>query len=179
MIRPARGGDAAAIAALQSRLDAPSPRLLATVGAVGTCLVAVGGTDVAEGAGAVNEVSDIDEAGAVDGVSDVDGASAGDGRPVGYVLVIGEGDAHLAELVVHPDHRRRGHGRALVEAVIDRQAPGTRVTLAVAADNDPARSLYESVGFEPIDRRPGFYESVDGCPDEAVVYAYDVPKDGD
>jgi len=148
VIRPATDGDAAAVATLQSRLDAPSPRLLAAVGVLGTCLVAV-----ADGA-----------------------ATADESRPVGYVLVIGEGDTHLAELVVHPDHRRAGHGRALVDAVVDRQAPGTRVTLAVAADNDPARSLYESAGFRPIDRQPAFYESVDGCSDEAVVYAYDVPE---
>jgi ribosomal protein S18 acetylase RimI-like enzyme len=51
------------------------------------------------------------------------------------------------------------------------------VTLAVAADNAPARSLYESVGFEPVDRRPDFYASVDGTADEAVIYAYDVTDD--
>lgn len=158
MIRPARAGDAAAIAALQSNLSAPSPRLLATVGVAGTCLVAADRTG-----------------------ERADPAESPDpaGRPVGYVLVIGEGDTHLAELVVHPDHRREGHGRALVDAVVDRQAPGTRVTLAVAADNGPARSLYESAGFEPVDRRPGFYESADSCADEAVVYACDVPEDGD
>jgi hypothetical protein len=27
--------------------------------------------------------------------------------------------------------------------------------------------------------RPEFYESVDGCTDEAVVYAYDVPEKDD
>jgi ribosomal-protein-alanine N-acetyltransferase len=161
VIRPARDGDAAVIAALQSHLDAPSPQLLATVDAVGFCLVAV------DGAGGPREVDRADPT-APPGI---------DGSPVGYVLVIGEGDTHLAELVVHPDHRREGHGRALVDAVIDRQPPGTRVTLAVAADNDPARSLYESAGFRAIDRRPEFYESVDGCTDEAVVYAYDVPED--
>jgi ribosomal-protein-alanine N-acetyltransferase len=159
VIRPARADDAAAVAALQSYLDAPSPRLLAAVGALGTCLVAVGGGDERNQAGPAT--------------------APPVGDPVGYVLVIGEGDTHLAELVVHPDHRREGHGRALVDAVVADQAPGTRVTLAVAADNGPARSLYESAGFEPIDRRPEFYESIDGCPDEAVVYAYDVPEDGD
>lgn len=170
MIRPARAGDAAAIASLQALLDAPSPRLLAAADAVGTCLVAVDGGGTAGEAGAGDGGGAADEAGAVDD----DTAGRGD-RPVGYALVVGGGDTHLAELVVHPDHRREGYGRALVDAVVARQAPGTRVTLAVAADNDPARSLYESAGFRPLDRRPGFYESVDGCTDEAVVYGYDVP----
>ena len=159
MIRPATDGDAAAIATLQSHLDAPSPRLLAAAGTVGTCLVAV--------------VDDRSHSGRPTGTP------TPGGRPVGYVLVIGDGDTHLAELVVHPDHRREGYGRALVDAVVDRQAPGTRVTIAVAADNDAARSLYESAGFAPVDRRPEFYASVDGCADEAVVYAYDVPERDD
>lgn len=158
MIRTARAGDAAAIAALQSHLAAPSPRLLATAGALGTCLVAV------DGAGERIDPPDHPDTG---------------GRPVGYVLILGEGDTHLAELVVHPDHRREGHGRALLDAALDRQAPGTRMTLAVAADNDPARSLYESAGFEPVGRRPGFYENVCGCTDDAVVYAYEVPESDD
>lgn len=148
MIRSATADDAPAIAALQSHLDAPSPRLLAAAGALGACLVAV-----------------------------ADEPDAGD--PVGYALAVGDGDTHLAELVVRPDHRREGYGRALVTAVLDRQAPGTRVTLAVAADNAPARSLYESVGFEPVDRRPDFYESVDGTADEAVIYACDAPGGDD
>ena len=157
MIRPAIADDAPAIAALQSYLDAPSPGLLAAAGALGTCLVAV--------------ADDPDPRGPRSA-----GTDAGD--PIGYALAVGDGDAHLAELVVHPDRRREGYGRGLVTAVLDRQPPGTRVTLAVAADNAPARSLYESVGFEPIDRRPDFYASVDGATDGAVIYAYGV-TDGD
>lgn len=147
MIRPARAADAATLAALQSHLAAPSPRLLATYAAVGTCLVSVG---------------------------DAGDASVGsDASPVGYVLAIGDTDTHVAELVVHPDHRREGRGRALLRAVVARRASGDRVTLTVAADNDPARSLYESVGFREVDRRPEFYESVPGVADDALVYVYD------
>ena len=100
-----------------------------------------------------------------------------DYRPVGYLLVIDGEDAHLAELVVHPEHRREGHARALLEAAIERSAPGARVTLVVAADNDPARSLYESLGFREIEYRPEFYEE-NGDSTDAVVYAYDVGRDG-
>ena len=49
---------------------------------------------------------------------------AGDGTLVGYAQVAGAGtpDA-VAELVVDPSHRRRGHGRALLDAAL---AEGTR-----------------------------------------------------
>lgn len=96
------------------------------------------------------------------------------GEPVGYAITVGEGDVHLAELVVDPDHRRRGHGRTLVDGVVARCDPGTRVTLLVAVDNDPARSLYESIGFQPVAYRPCFYER-GGAWADALVYAYDVP----
>lgn len=45
---------------------------------------------------------------------------------VGYLHldVFGDSDGNeVAELAVHPDHRRRGHGAALVEAVADRAKP--------------------------------------------------------
>lgn len=153
MIRPARATDAATLAALQSHLAAPSPRLLATYAAVGTCLVSV------------------------DDASDVGATPGPDASPVGYVLAIGDTDTHVAELVVHPGHRREGRGRALLRAVVARRVPGDRVTLTVAADNDPARSLYESVGFRAVERRSGFYESVPDVADDAVVYAYDIAPD--
>ena len=40
---------------------------------------------------------------------------ADDGTPVGYARL----DDGVAELVVHPDHRRRGHGTALLRRVLD------------------------------------------------------------
>ena len=101
------------------------------------------------------------------------------GRPVGYALLIG--DSHLAELVVHPAYRREGRARALLRTVIGQLEPGTRLTLTVAADNDPARSLYESLGFEVCGRLPEFYEiegddemgDSDAETTDAILYAYE------
>ena len=54
------------------------------------------------------------------------------------------------------------------------------MTLLVAADNGPARALYESVGFRAVGRRADFYETVGSATDyetagaaatDAVVYA--------
>jgi mycothiol synthase len=48
---------------------------------------------------------------------------AGDGTLVGYAQVAAAGTTDaVAELVVDPPHRRRGHGRALLDAVLDEGA---------------------------------------------------------
>lgn len=80
-----------------------------------------------------------------------------DGRLVGMVGLRREDRAkerHKATLwgmYVTPAARGSGVARALVQELLDRAAamPGVRqVNLGVAADNDPARRLYEAYGFE-------------------------------
>jgi GNAT superfamily N-acetyltransferase len=50
---------------------------------------------------------------------------------------------------VHPDYRGRGLGRRLLQACIDKawRKGITRITLEARADNRPAITLYESLGF--------------------------------
>lgn len=59
---------------------------------------------------------------------------------------------HTASLAlgVHPDHQRRGIGRALVTALFEWAAPAgiERIELDVLDDNPRAIRLYESLGFE-------------------------------
>lgn len=57
---------------------------------------------------------------------------------------------HCNGLAVDPAARTRGVGRALMEAVIAeaRARGGRRFTLRVFAPNEPARRLYERLGFE-------------------------------
>lgn len=60
--------------------------------------------------------------------------------------------ATIAGMYVAPEHRKLGLGRALLEEAIRsvRLLDGLEIILlAVAVGNDPARRLYESVGFEP------------------------------
>jgi ribosomal-protein-alanine N-acetyltransferase len=166
MIRPTRPADESALAALQSHLEAPSPALL-------TAVVA----DGASGEGALVGTASTE---AASGSVEVGGclvSADSDDRPVGYALWVGtgdHGDAHLAELVVHPDHRRAGRARALLRRLLSEQSPGTQVTLLVAADSEPARALYESVGFRAVWRRPDFYETAGSAATDAIVYAREV-----
>ena len=72
-----------------------------------------------------------------------------DGDPAGFLVWTPDGDAALVVTVqVLPPHRRRGHGRRLLDAVdAQARAAGLReVRLGVHRDN-PARALYEAAGF--------------------------------
>lgn len=64
-------------------------------------------------------------------------------------------EAYLDELAVAPWARRRGVGRALLEACVreGRRAGRRRLTLWVTTDNAPARALYAAAGFEETRRR--------------------------
>jgi ribosomal protein S18 acetylase RimI-like enzyme len=59
------------------------------------------------------------------------------------------GDAYLEELYVIPEQRRKGIGRALLEASIDtaREAGANHFELTTGETDTEARGLYESHGF--------------------------------
>jgi len=85
--------------------------------------------------------------------------------PVGYALAMRDGDgdlAYLAELAVAPDHRRHGHGSALLSAVLDRLADHRELRLTTRADDDRAQAFYEAAGFERLERLPDHYADADG-----------------
>lgn len=81
--------------------------------------------------------------------------------PVGYCLAIpGDETAWIAELAVVPARRREGWGKRLLDTCCRELAAAHEVArLAVAPNNDGAIKLYQSLGFEQVDRRPGFYDS--------------------
>ena len=83
-----------------------------------------------------------------------------DDRIVGYVLfwlLAEEVDIH--NIAVHPDFRRQGIGRLLLEQVVAaaRRQERLRVTLDVRFSNDTAQSLYRSFGFVARGLRKGYY----------------------
>lgn len=73
-----------------------------------------------------------------------------DAPAVGFVHVIEhEGGAHLEQLSVLPEHGRRGHGRALLDAAIDEAAARGRhaLTLRSYAEVPWNAPFYRSAGF--------------------------------
>lgn len=81
--------------------------------------------------------------------------------PVGYVglsSVMDEG--YMGNLAVLESCRRKGIGRALMEALIAecKKLELAFVTLEVRASNTPAIKLYEALGFAEVGRRKNYYK---------------------
>jgi len=73
------------------------------------------------------------------------------GEAVGFGLaVLDRGAAGCYDIVVAPGRRRRGHGRALTQALMHwgREAGATCAYLQVREQNEAARRLYAELGFE-------------------------------
>jgi len=78
-----------------------------------------------------------------------------EGRVVGY---LGAAGGLLDDLFIDPAFHRRGIGKTLLQAQLDRDI--RPVTLEVFEQNAPARRLYEAFGFIVIER---FFNAADGA----------------
>jgi len=86
----------------------------------------------------------------------------------GLLSIVGEGD--ICNIVIRADSRGQGIGRRLVEELIKRGRSEyglNAFTLEVRESNEIARKLYESLGFEYVGSRPGFY---DAPKEDAAIY---------
>jgi ribosomal-protein-alanine N-acetyltransferase len=90
----------------------------------------------------------------------------------GVWMVVDE--AHITNLAVHPERRRRGIGRDLVVALLrEAQSMGMRcATLEVRAGNVAAITLYEALGFRSIATRKRYYP--DNQEDAVVMWLADL-----
>ncbi len=95
--------------------------------------------------------------------------------PFGLYLALEQGDEvigqigvrsvldemHITTIAVLPEHRRRGHARALIWATLAAYPDARLVHLEVRPSNRTARRLYASLGFRETGRRPRYYGDED------------------
>ena len=84
------------------------------------------------------------------------------GAVAGYVgsqSVMGEAD--MMNIAVLPSQRRKGIAQGLVDSLVAALAARDvhSLTLEVRASNEPAKALYEKLGFSQIGRRPNYYRN--------------------
>lgn len=104
-----------------------------------------------------------------DPLNHIFGAFDGDGRLIAQITLRRQErpqNAHKADIFgmyIHPEHRRRGLGRALLQEALERagRLGLRRVNLSVNNDNLAAVRLYETVGFERYGLEPEAM-SIDG-----------------
>lgn len=102
-------------------------------------------------------------------VAEVDGAVLG---YIGLWELVDVG--HISTLAVHPNHRRQGIARQLIEAGLRALADRGigEVTLEVRESNTGAQNLYSRFGFEVVGRRREYYR--DNREDALVMTLEDV-----
>lgn len=81
---------------------------------------------------------------------------------IGYVgsqTVMGWSD--MMNVAVHPDHRRLGVGKALIEELIRqlREQGSENLTLEVRTSNENAKALYAGLDFMEVGRRKNYYHN--------------------
>ena len=95
-----------------------------------------------------------------------------DTRVAGYgILSMGAGEAHVLNICVDPDYRGQGLGRHLLRRLLDvaRWNGAERVFLEVRPSNPLAKTLYDSLGFIEIGKRPRYYPARNGREDAIVM----------
>ncbi|MBT8146021.1 MAG: ribosomal protein S18-alanine N-acetyltransferase [Gammaproteobacteria bacterium] len=98
-------------------------------------------------------------------------------RLIGHgVMSVAIGESHLLTLCVHPDYQRAGHGRRILQFLLERaQREEAEVCyLEVRSSNETAKSLYRSMGFLPIGERKNYYPSEHGRED-AIIMSRQLP----
>ncbi len=85
---------------------------------------------------------------------------------VGMWVILDE--AHITNIAVHPDERRKGIGRAMLAAMFERAKSlgGTRMTLEVRVSNHTAQRLYKELGFVERGIRKGYYSDTN---EDAII----------
>ena len=85
-------------------------------------------------------------------------AAVQDESLIGYLVCSRYADVwHLMNIAVHPDTRRQGIARNLLERLFDEAGADARYTLEVRTSNHGAIAMYERFGFRKAGHRRRYY----------------------
>ena len=90
----------------------------------------------------------------------------------GYgIMSMGAGEAHILNVCIRAEFQCRGFGRKMLLFLLERsRAAGMQEAfLEVRPSNSAAIRLYQSVGFEPVGVRRGYYQAAVGREDASVL----------
>ncbi|NOT83461.1 MAG: ribosomal protein S18-alanine N-acetyltransferase [Methylococcaceae bacterium] len=95
-----------------------------------------------------------------------------DGKILGFSIVsIAVGEAHILNINVHPDEQKQGVGRKMLLNMIEvaRKKNAETIFLEVRPSNLGAIALYDSMGFNEIGIRKGYYQAQNGREDALML----------
>ncbi|KLN64206.1 MULTISPECIES: ribosomal protein S18-alanine N-acetyltransferase [Vibrio] len=83
------------------------------------------------------------------------------------------GEVTLLNIAVNPSEQGKGYGKQLMDAFLDicQQNQAESAWLEVRESNIGAFGLYESMGFNEVDRRINYYPTTSGKED-AIIMSY-------
>lgn len=79
--------------------------------------------------------------------------------------------AEICKLMTHPNFRRNGIGRSLMQKVEERAKQENRSLLVLdTREGDPSNKLYKSLDYQEVGTIPGYAISPNGKLDATVIY---------
>ena len=86
-------------------------------------------------------------------------------------------EAELLLIATHPDFRRLGIARKLIDAVISwAKSKGSKMVFLEVREGNPALALYLDVGFIQVGKREGYYRGLDDTQFAALTLRYEMPS---
>lgn len=95
------------------------------------------------------------------------------GQIVGFAISqIVLDEATLFNIAIDPTQQGKGYGKRLLsELILQLKAKGVATLWLEVRENNPARKLYDSLGFNEVDIRKNYYPTPEGGRENAVVMA--------
>jgi [ribosomal protein S18]-alanine N-acetyltransferase len=91
------------------------------------------------------------------------------------ILSVGAGEAHILNISVDPAAQGLGVGRKIMEHLIEiARKKAQTIFLEVRPSNTKAQALYESLGFNEIGIRKGYYPAENNTREDAIMLALEL-----